>query len=418
MIRSIDELVTALTAGQYWRQDFTKIYSATDVYAAGTVVAGRWYDLVGYGQNPFIHGNYIFNAHFQGGLVGWTASSANVSWDAANTAASKTGGASETLTQNTDCVNGTTYEVIYTIAGYTGSGNVTISLGGTAGTNRTANGTYTENLACGATANAPCVITFPTTLSAGRVENIIVRRLLAFTPYDDGAIGREAGVWHGGDVEIGSPNATKHLLNAGAWTTAAVGAGAVLYVVDLLGCYPKILTNSASSQTLNNTITLPRYTAGDNVRAFYTLNAANGANAANSSMIYTNAANVGSRSLGTVVSHTASAITGHMSHTGVAAGNFGPFLPLAGGDTGIRSVQSFQFSAASASAGFIDLVLCRPLMALPITTAFIPAERDLLTQLPSLPQVRDGAVLGFILQAGAVITSGTQWQGYLETVWN
>ena len=408
-----DDITTGLTDGKRWRTDFTKVYAATDVYAAGTVVAGRTYDLSGYDERRYAHGNYVFNAFMMAGLAGWTASSANVSWDAATTTASKTGASSETITQNTDCVNGTTYEVIYTLSAYAGSGNVTISLGGTAGTGRTANGTYTENISCGATASAPLVVTFASTVSAGKVRNVIVRRLLAFTPYTDAAKGREAGMWHGGNVST----ETKHLLTCGVRTNASTGALAVAYIVDLLGCYPKIVTNSASSQTLNNTLTLPRYTDGKQVRAFYSLNTANGANAQNFAMSYTNTASASGRSLGAVVSNTASAITGHIGHTGVAAGNFSPFLPLGGGDAGIISVQSAQFSAASASAGFVDLVLCVPLVAIPITTAFVMAERNLVTELQSLPQIYDGAVLGVIINTGGIVVSGNAWDGYIEAGW-
>lgn len=412
-ISSLDSLYAALAAGQTWRQDWTKNYTATNVYAAGTVVAGRYYDLTGYDQNQYAHGNYIFNAHMTGGTVGWTLSSANLSWDAVNTSINKTGANLETISQNTDCVNGTSYEVIYTIANYTGSGNIAISLGGTAGTNRSANGTFTESISCGATANAPCVVTIPTTVSACRIDNIIVRRLLAFTPYTDAAKGREAGIWHGGDV---SPS-VKHLLNIGCVTTAAVGAGSIAYIVDLLGAYPKIRTDLATVQNLNNTLTLPRYTDGKGVRAFFSLSTANGTGSSNHTYSYTNSSSAAGRTPSTVIAGTASAITGHMIHTGVAAGNYGPFLPLAGGDDGVKSVESFQNSVASGSAGFVDLVLCKPLAFIPITTAFIAAERDLLTQLPSLPRIYDGAVLGVIIQSGAVITSGTQWQGYIETVW-
>lgn len=410
---SMDDLITEITGGKIARYDWTKVYAATNVYAAGTVVAGRWYDLTGYDQQQYAHGNMVFNGHMTGGLAGWTTSSANVSWDAVNTAAAKTGASSETITQNTECVNGVSYSVVYTIANYTGSGNVTISLGGTAGANRTANGTYRETLSCGATANAPVVVTFPTTLSAGRVDNIVVTRDLGFTPYDDGGVGREAGIWHGGDVSTD----TKHLLNAGAWTNASTSAAAVLYVVDMLGCYPRLQTNLSTSQTLNNTLTLPRYTDGKGVRAFYSLNTANGTGAQNFSYNYTNTTPTSGRTPGGVIANTASAITGHMSHSGVAAANFGPFLPMAGGDAGIKSIESAQFSAASGSAGFIDLVLCKPLMAIPVTTAFIAAERDLLTQLPSLPRIYDGAVLGLIVQSGGVIASGNAWQGFLEVAW-
>lgn len=412
-ITSLDSLYSSLTSGKTWRQDWTKSYTATNVYAAGTVVAGRYYDMTGYDQNQYLHGNYIYNAHVTGGTNGWTLSSANLTWDAVNTSINKAGASAETITQNTDCVNGTTYEVIYTIAGYTGSGNITISLGGTNGTNRTANNTYTENISCGATANAPLVVTIASTVSAVRIDNIIVRRLLAFTPYTDSAKGREAGIWHGGSVSTD----VKHLLNIGCNTTAAVGAGAIVYLVDLLGAYPKIATQSAASQTLNNTLTLPRYTDGKGVRAFFSLSTANGTGSSNHTYSYTNSASTSGRTPSTVIAGTASGVTGHMLHTGVAAGNYGPFLPLAGGDDGVKSVESFQNSVSSGSVGYIDLVLCKPLAYIPVTTAFIAAERDLLTQLPSLPRIYDGAVLGVIIQSGAVITSGTQWQGYIETVW-
>lgn len=407
-----DDLASEMAAGKSWRQDWSKNYVATDIYAAGTVVAGRWYDFTGYGQQPYVHGNYIFNAHFQGGMVGWTPSSVNVAWDAANTRVNKTGASGETLTQNTDCVNGTTYEVTYTVVGFA-AGTVTVSLGGTNGAARSSSATFTENIACGATANAPLVFTFTGAWSAGGVRDVRVRRLLAFTPYTDAAKGREAGIWHGGDVS----GDTKHLITMGAWANAATAAGAVIYIVDMLGCYPKIVTNSASVQSLNNTLTIPRYTDGKGVRAFFSNNVTNGANAQNFAMTYTKPGSVGSRSLGAQVANTASCITGHMSHTGVAAGNFGPFLPLAGGDNGIMSVESAQFSAASAGAGFVDLVLCRPIAALPITTAFIAAERDLVSQLPSLPRIYDGAVLGVIIQAGGVVASTNSWQGYLEFAW-
>jgi hypothetical protein len=257
------------------------------------------------------------------------------------------------------------------------------------------------------------VFTFASTISAGRIENVIIRRLLAFTPYVDSGVGREAGMWHGGAVS----SETKHLLTVGARANAATAALATLFVVDLLGCYPKIATNSATVQTLDNTLTLPRYTDGKQVRAFYTLNTANGANAQNFAMTYTGVGSVAGRSLGAVVANTATAITGHMSHTGVAAGNFQPFLPLSGGDAGIMSVQSAQFSAASASAGFVDLMLCVPLCAVPITTAFVMAERDLVTQLQALPRIYDGAVLGLVLVTGGIVAAGNAIDGYIETGW-
>jgi hypothetical protein len=219
-------------------------------------------------------------------------------------------------------------------------------------------------------------------------------------------------IYHGGDVSTD----TKHIVNMGAWTNLAASAPASLLLVDMLGVYPRLLTNSSSLQTLNNTLILPRYTDGKGVRAFLVLNAANGANAQNTAMLYTNTGDVSGRALGTVVSNTASAIVSHILHSGVAAGNTGPFLPLAGGDLGIKSVQSVQFSAASASAGFVDLVLCKPLAMLPLTAAFYTNERDFLNQIPSLPKVVDGACLSLLIGSGAVMAASV-YQGYVDFAW-
>jgi hypothetical protein len=498
---SMDDFISETTSGKSWRADFMKIFTG------GTVVAGRWYDLTPFGGVPtaYLHGNYISNYDFLAGTVGWTLS-AGLAYTPATHLITKSGGNAETLTQNTSCVSGTTYSVIYTIAAYAGSGNVTVSLGGTAGTNRTANGTYTENISCGAGANAPLTITVAGTVSALTIDLIIVRQALAFSPYKDTGFGAATGaatgvggdlaIYHGGSV---GPD-TKHVVNYGAWGNATTTAPSVLMLVDMLGAYTRIRTDLNTSQSLTNTITafstftvanatdiithtnnnlmhltkirvsnsggalptglsagtdywvikltdltckvassyanavagtavtldddgtgtqtmltlLPRYTDGKGVRAFYAIDATNGANAQNFVMSYTNQADASGRSLAATVSNTASAIQSHISHSGVAAGNYGPFLPLGGGDAGIRSIESCQFSAASASAGFVNLVLCKPIASLPITTGFVAAERDLMNQLPSLPRVYDGACLGFLVFAGAVLASGNQYQGYFD----
>lgn len=410
---SVDDFVSEISGGKFWRADWLK-----NVGGIGTVVAGRWYDLSQLPYNGtapnFVHGNMVYNWDFLAGSAGWTLSG-GLTWTAGTNLITKSGGSAETLTQNTACVNGVSYSVVYTLAGYTGSGNVQVSLGGTNGTARTANGTYRETIVCGATANAPLTITIASTVSACTIDLVAVTRDLGFTPYTDAGTvsGKDANlVWHGGNVSTD----TKHIVNIGAWTNLAASAPATLTLVDLLGCYPRIATNSSSLQTLNNTLSLPRYTDGKGVRAFMTLNTANGANAQNTTMLYTNTASVSGRGLGVTVSNTASAITSHIFHSGAAAGNTGPFLPLAGGDQGILSVQSVQFSAASASAGFVDLVLCKPLVSIPLTAAFYTNERDCMNQIPSLPKVEDGACLGLIVGAGAVMAASV-YCGYIDFAW-
>lgn len=219
------------------------------------------------------------------------------------------------------------------------------------------------------------------------------------------------GIPNGGNVSTD----TKHLLNAAAITAVATGVPAQLMLVDMQGYYPGINMNVATSQTLLGTPTL-RYTNGVGIRAALVVVTTTGATAHNISMTYTNSAGTGSRTLPVTVAGTASAITPHITHAGTAANNYGPFLPLASGDVGIQSVQSIQLSAAS-GAGTAALVLYKPLMTIPLTTATVASERDFVNQIPSLPQIKDGACLTWLLFTGAAVAASTNFYGSLEMGW-
>lgn len=220
------------------------------------------------------------------------------------------------------------------------------------------------------------------------------------------------GIRHGGDVS----SDTKHVLNAAAMTSFSTGTPSQLMLVDMQGYYPGINMNSNSSQALTGSPTL-RYTNGEGVRAYLVINTTSGATAHTLSMTYTNQAGTGSRTLPVTVSCTASAITPHITHTGLAANNYGPFLPLASGDYGIQSVQSVQLSAAS-GAGTASLVLARPILTIPLTTASVVSERDFVNQLPSLPQIKDDACLTWLYFAGSPTSASANFYGSLEFGWS
>lgn len=219
------------------------------------------------------------------------------------------------------------------------------------------------------------------------------------------------GMRHGGNV---TPD-TKHVLNGSAITGVATGVPAQLMLVDMQGYYPGINMNVSTSQTLLGSPTL-RYANGEGIRAYLVVTATTGATAHNLSMSYTDQGGTAGNTLPVTVSCTASAITPHVTHSGTAANNYGPFLPLASGDTGIRSVQSVQLSAASGS-GTAALVLARPLLTIPLTTVSVASERDFLNQLPSLPQVQDGACLTWLYFAGSAVGASTNFYGSLELGW-
>jgi hypothetical protein len=218
------------------------------------------------------------------------------------------------------------------------------------------------------------------------------------------------GLRHGGNVSAD----TKHILNVSAVTAVATGVPAQLMLVDLQGYWPTISNNTTSAQTLTGTPSL-RYTNGAGCRLFWVQTAAAGATAQNIALSYSNTVPTAGRTLPVTVAMTASGIVGHISHSGTAANNYGPFLPLASGDTGVSTVATVTFSAANTGTG--ALCLARPLLTLPLTTVSVAAERDLLNQLPSLPRVVDGACLTWLYFAGAATAASTNFYGAVEFGW-
>jgi hypothetical protein len=218
------------------------------------------------------------------------------------------------------------------------------------------------------------------------------------------------GLPHGGNV---SPD-TKHLVNVAAITSVSTGVPSQLMLVDLQGYWPGISNNTTSAQTLTGTPSL-RYANGAGCRLYYVATTAAGATAQNIALSYTNQSGTTGRTLPVTVSMTASNYIQHISHSGTAGSNFGPFLPLASGDTGVQTVASVTFSAANTGTG--ALCLARPLMTLPLTTTGVAGERDLLNQIPSLPRVMDGACLVWLYFAGAATGANANFYGSIEVAW-
>ena len=217
------------------------------------------------------------------------------------------------------------------------------------------------------------------------------------------------GMWHGGNV---SPD-TKHLLNIGAFGNTATSVPSVLQLVDVLGYYPITTVTTTTAQTLNNTVTLPRYANGAGVRAYLVARTTMGAGTPNITINYTNQAGVSGKVNPVTVTAVATAVAGHIVNSDPTANHYGCFIPLAAGDSGIQSIQSITLSATMTS-GSLALVLCRPLTSLPITVLGVQSERNLLNQLPSMPQIVDGANLNFLLFTGAAYAAGGNITGYCE----
>lgn len=218
------------------------------------------------------------------------------------------------------------------------------------------------------------------------------------------------GMKHGGDVSA----LIKHLTTIGANTTSATGVPGTLYLVDMQGYWPGITNNSTAAQTLVGTPAL-RYANGAGLRPYLVQTGASAAVAPNLTLSYTNQAGVAGRTLAATTSLTASAIAGHIPHSGTAANNYGPFLPLGGGDDGVRNVATVTLSAAT--TGTLALCLARPLAHITLGAISLYHDKELVNQMPSMPVVRDGACLTWLYSAGAATAAASTFMGHVETVW-
>jgi hypothetical protein len=221
------------------------------------------------------------------------------------------------------------------------------------------------------------------------------------------------GIPHGGNVST----LVKNLVAMGALSTAATGAPATLKLVDLVSYWPGIDMNQASVQNLSGTPTLTRWPNGAGLRLSLVARSTTGGTAHNLQLSYTNQAGTSGQALPGTVACTTGAIVPHILHSGVAANNFGPELPLASGDTGVQNVANIDLSAASASASTAVLLLYRVIADITISLQNVKSEKDLVSQFPSMPVIPDDACLGFLIGAGANIAAATTFSGNIDTVW-
>jgi hypothetical protein len=246
---------------------------------------------------------------------------------------------------------------------------------------------------------------------------------LTFVPTDENSAG---AIPHGGNV---AP-LTKHVINTMAVCgPAAAGAPWVLMLVDQLG-YIRIQGASSADVTGTGvrTVTMTaldgsaRYPRGQGCRAYVSSLIAPATGGPNLSLTYTNsnASPQTGRTLPYTVSMAAAPAISSIPHSGNAANRYGPFLPLAAGDTGISDIESFQLSGGTAytgTTGVLVMHLVRPIFAMPLMASGVASERDLVNQLPSLPRIPDGAHLKFLMYATGATTANSPLVASLDFAW-
>lgn len=214
-------------------------------------------------------------------------------------------------------------------------------------------------------------------------------------------------------------------------TNTAFDGGSLAFC-DYLMYYPFIDLTSTALQEFENPVTLPRYTDGKGVKLIGIMQAPNG-NYSTSIMTinYTNSDGV-QRTVNIALNYASfpsfSVITGLTHISGVENMRSYGYIPLASGDSGIRSIESIRMSADW--GGLLCLVLVKPLVRLDnmqgarrTTTGSLasfgsPVQKTNLIHSSESAWVEDGAYITPIVRVPANGASYSILSGTLETVWD
>lgn len=209
----------------------------------------------------------------------------------------------------------------------------------------------------------------------------------------------------------------------GSTNSAASNQGMPCYVLlcDFLMYYAGINLKVDTLQTMTNSVTLPRYTNGDGVMMFMETTQANATSTATLAYTYKNSAGTPATKTNPVTVALPIAGTnkiGHITHGGIVANAYQPFLPLAAGDLGVTSLIDVTITSPLATTGTAAIVLCKPIAWIPITTTYQAVSRDFLSGIMGMPRVLDDACLGFVYTNYTVGAATSSYLGInIETVW-
>lgn len=240
---------------------------------------------------------------------------------------------------------------------------------------------------------------------------------LTFTATDD--TWSEGALYHGGDK---SPD-TKHFLSAGASVYNATGAPWILMCVDQVGYVKLSTTNVSTTGTKVVTMTpiaataakVDRYPNGEGLRMYMSAASTMGANAPTCIINYLDTG--GAAGATTTFTSTATAANGTILNSGAAANKYGPFIPLATGDTGVSDIVNVTWAGTAHASGTVIVHLVKPLFTIPIPANGIHTMLDFVNSIPSMRQIKDGANLRFIAFNTAATPSSSTVFVNLDVAW-
>jgi hypothetical protein len=203
---------------------------------------------------------------------------------------------------------------------------------------------------------------------------------------------------------------TKHILRFQMiQLTVANGPPDYVRLCDYLAFYPLIDTDDPGEQTMDNTAVLPRYASGEGVQIVLIIQSPL-ATTAPMTIVYTNSEGVTGRTVTfNIIPGLAIGICATSSGANGAAGTASAFVPLTGGDKGVRAIESVTM--AGSGGGFVCAALVKPICELQLYESNILSEKyfGIFGQNP--PEVLEGCCLNFLIHRGA--TAAGAYRGEL-----
>lgn len=215
------------------------------------------------------------------------------------------------------------------------------------------------------------------------------------------------------------------VMSAAASATSTTNQNQHLMLMDYLLYYPFVDMNDAGTdQTVDNTVTLPRYTDGVGVQMMVVAQSPT-IGGGRFTITYTDSDEV--QHTTTSMFCGAAQPAGTLVNAVLATGGLTPFVPLAAGVKGVKRVDSVNFSVAN--GGLASVVLVKPLVDARInegsrrtTSGNLESygdayEKECPTVTGSMVEIKSGAFLGFIGKGTAGSLASSVLVGTIETVW-
>jgi energy-converting hydrogenase Eha subunit C len=222
-----------------------------------------------------------------------------------------------------------------------------------------------------------------------------------------------------GALPLGADVATdiRHFLSMTGITGGATLTPGLLLLTDILHVYTScVLTGTPSTMSAHPTWTGTgdtRMTNANGVQCSLIVTTAGTAGNGQLSITYTDQGGSAGNASGAMYAPATNAPAGCLygqTNTAVTVG--GPYFPLAAGDNGVQSIQSYTI-ATGLTTGVGAFVLHRPIAEIPLAaTNTAGMIADIIGD-----RIFDNACLGMLMQIGGAATAGQQVTGSILTSW-